>query len=252
MKNKIQVQTGCSGYYNRHWKNIFYPEDLPQNKWFEFYSQQFNTVELNTTFYRFPTAQSLHEWYKKSPEDFTFSVKAPKLITHIKKFNDCQQQVDEFYLACKQGLRDKLGCVLFQLPPSVHYSIEKLQQIISNLNPNFKNVIEFRHVSWWTREVYEELGKSNITFCSVSHPKMPDDIVANTATVYIRLHGVPNMFYSGYSASQLNLIHDNLFKNKKIKEAFVYFNNTAGDDGIFNALQFKFLMMGEQKLLYNP
>ena len=99
MIKEIKFRTGCSGYYNRHWKTIFYPEKLPQQQWFNFYAGQLNTVELNTTFYRFPTAEKLNEWYKKSPAEFLFSVKAPRLITHLKKFNDCQQQVNELF--CK-------------------------------------------------------------------------------------------------------------------------------------------------------
>src|SRR5436190_9997108 len=218
MKKQIQQRTGCSGYYNRHWKNIFYPEKLAQTKWFEFYSEQFNTVELNTTFYRFPTSASLQVWYKKSPQDFLFSVKAPKLITHLKRFNDCQQKVDEFYLACEQGLMNKLACVLFQLPPSIQYNEEKLEQVISSLRPGFKNVVEFRHSSWWTKKVYDELAKHNITFCSVSHPAMPGTIIANTATMYVRLHGVPKMFYSGYTEEQLEQLYRSILKKRKLEE----------------------------------
>ena len=245
MIKEIKFRTGCSGYYNRHWKTIFYPEKLPQQQWFNFYAGQLNTVELNTTFYRFPTAEKLNEWYKKSPAEFLFSVKAPRLITHLKKFNDCQQQVNEFYLACKDGLIEKLGCVLFQLPPSVHYSKEKLEQIISSLQSEFRNVIEFRHESWWRKDVYKTLAESHITFCSVSHPSMPEEIVVNTSTAYVRLHGVPRMFYSGYSENELKAMYDTLMKKKGLKECFVYFNNTAGDEGINNALQFQKLAKSE-------
>jgi uncharacterized protein YecE (DUF72 family) len=239
MKRSVELRTGCSGYYNRHWKKIFYPDDLPQSKWFEYYCSRFSTVELNSTFYKFPTAKILNAWYKKSPDDFVFAVKAPKLITHLKKFNNCQQQVDEFYLACEQGLMEKLGCVLFQLPPSIQYSAEKLEQITESLKPGFKNVIEFRHKSWWTKKVYDRLAKNKITFCSVSHPNLPATIVENTSTVYIRLHGVPKMFYSGYTEADLQKIKTTIAKKIKIKDGFVFFNNTADDEGILNALQFQ-------------
>jgi uncharacterized protein YecE (DUF72 family) len=95
---------GCSGFYNRHWKGIFYPEKLPQKQWLNFYCEHFNTLELNTTFYRFPTKENLKAWRDKSPEDFLFSVKVPQLITHFKKFNGCKKLIADFYLACQQGL----------------------------------------------------------------------------------------------------------------------------------------------------
>ncbi len=240
--NSLKIRTGCSGYYNNHWKEIFYPETLPPDKWFEFYSRQFNSVELNTTFYRFPTVESFHKWYKKSPAGFLFSVKAPKLITHLKRFNDCEQLVSDLYSACEHGLRDKLACILFQLPSGIQYSKEKLQQIITCLKPEFKNVIEFRHKSWWTKKVYDHLAENKITFCSVSHPDLPDTIIANTSTVYLRLHGIPEIFNSGYSDEQLAQLYGSILKKKKMKECYVYFNNTAGNEAILNAQQFQKLL----------
>jgi len=242
MKRSLDIKTGCSGYYNRHWKKIFYPEQLPQSKWLDYYASRFNTLELNSTFYKFPTARSLNSWYKKCPPDFVFAVKAPKLITHFKKFNNCDREIGEFYLACSDGLMEKLGCVLFQLPPQVQYSEEKLEQIIGCLKPGFKNVIEFRHKSWWKKKVYDRLAKDKITFCSVSHPSLPATIIANTATVYVRIHGVPKMFYSDYGWADQQKLKAAILKKPKLKEAFVFFNNTAGEAGILNAMQFQTLI----------
>ncbi len=242
MKKKLILKTGCSGYYNRHWKKIFYPEKLAQSKWFEFYCEQFSTVELNSTFYKFPTTQSLNTWYKKAPAGFVFSVKAPKLITHFKRFNDCEREISEFYLACREGLKEKLACTLFQLPPNIQYSEEKLEQIIGSLDRSFTNVIEFRHPGWWKKKVYDTLAEHKIIFCSVSHPSMPDDIVVNTETAYVRLHGVPKMFYSGYTNEQLEHLYKFIIKKRKVKDGYVYFNNTAADEGVLNALEFQKLV----------
>src|SRR5215210_608209 len=88
---------GCSGFHYKHWKEIFYPKDLPQNKWFDFYLQHFNTVELNVTFYRFPQLSFLQNWYKKSPDEFRFSVKMNKAVTHYKQFNDTERMIADFY-----------------------------------------------------------------------------------------------------------------------------------------------------------
>jgi uncharacterized protein YecE (DUF72 family) len=229
------LRVGCSGFYYKNWKGVFYPEGMPSTKWFGFYSSKFNSLELNSTFYHAPSLKTMNGWYDKSPDEFLFSVKAPKLITHIKKFNECAEMLDDFYMVCKEGLKQKLGCILFQLPPSFRFSNERLQQIIYNLKPGFKNVVEFRHESWWQEPVFKKLGEHKITFCSVNHPSLPASIIVNTSRVYIRLHGNPVMFYSSYSVKQLKEMYKPVIENPKIKEAYFYFNNTAGTAGFLNA-----------------
>ncbi|MFV8271212.1 DUF72 domain-containing protein [Flavobacterium sp. GT2N3] len=226
---------GCSSFYNTKRKNVFYPESLPQNKWFEFYCENFNTYELNATFYKITTLKSLQKWYDRSPENFIFSVKVPKQITHIKKFIDCSPEINNFYSICKQGFHDKLGCILFQLPSSIHYNPELLESIINLLNPNFKNVIEFRHESWWSEKVYNRLSENKIVFCSVSHPLLPTTIIANSAIIYVRLHGSPQMFYSNYGHQDLKILYRNIFKKNNVTEVYMYFNNTASAAGVINA-----------------
>lgn len=232
---KKEVLIGCSSFNNRFWKGIFYPDNLSGSKFFEFYCQYFSTYEFNGSFYSFPTVRILENWYKKTPENFTFSVKAPKEITHIMKFVDCEYLINQFYETCKEGLKDKLGCVLFQFPPSYKFSIEKLYQIIGNLDLSFKNVIEFRHESWWNQEVWDAFLANNITFCSVSHPQLPQTIFKDFPLIYIRLHGIPKMFYSSYFIKELLDIK----QATHLKSAFVYFNNTASEAGILNALDLK-------------
>lgn len=237
MKKNITI--GCSSYNNRYWKGIFYPEDLPSAKWFEYYCQHFDTFEINATFYKFPTLRIMENWYKKAPENFRYAVKAPKLITHTKKFIDCETQLAEFYHACSAGLKEKLGYVLFQFPPGFHYDSEKLKNIIANLNPRFKNVLEFRHESWWITEVWNLLSKNNITFCSVNYPNLPSTIFSSDAVVYVRLHGKPQLFYSPYTTAELTDLAEELNNSKQTQKAVVYFNNTASTAGILNALELK-------------
>jgi uncharacterized protein YecE (DUF72 family) len=230
---KSEVLIGCASFNNRFWKGVFYPENLPASKWFAFYCQHFNTYEFNGSFYKFPTVRIFENWYNKTPEDFIFSVKAPKEITHINKFTDCKELITAFYAICKTGLKEKLGCILFQFPPSYHFTSERLQQIIDNLDLDFKNVIEFRHQSWWNQEVWDAFSTNNITFCSVSHPQLPQTIFKEFSLIYIRLHGIPKMFYSSYSTEELLHIKNEIAS----KPAFVYFNNTASEAGILNALE---------------
>lgn len=150
---------GCSGFLNRHWKGVFYPEQLAQSKWFTFYCEHFNTLKLNVTFYKFPTVKMLENWYNKSSLGFTFIVKTPRIITHYKKLQDCSELIEEFYKVCNVGLKEKLGGLLFQFPPSFHYSEETLELIIKSLHPSFNNIVEFRNSSWWNEVVLKHSKK---------------------------------------------------------------------------------------------
>lgn len=207
------------------------------SKWFDYYNDRFKTLELNVTFYRFPRLSFLQPWYEKSPETFNFSVKAPRAITHYKKFNDSARYLDDFYGTVEEGLKEKLGCVLFQMPAQMAFKEEKLEQIIENLNPSFKNVLEFRNETWWNDYVYRRLAQSNITFCGMSHPGLPDEIVQNTKTLYFRFHGVPALYKSRYNMEALKKISDQIESNEDIREAFIYFNNDIDGSSIANALE---------------
>jgi uncharacterized protein YecE (DUF72 family) len=226
---------GCSGFHYNDWKIKFYPEGLPQKKWFDYYCEHFSTLELNVTFYRFPQLSFLQNWYDKSPLDFRFAVKAPRAITHYKKFNDTADLISSFYETISDGLKEKLGPVLFQTPPGFHYDEEKLERIINSLNSSFVNVFEPRHVSWWQQSVYDELAKHNITFCGMSHPTLPNDVIINTPNIYYRFHGVPNLYRSSYSTEFLQCIVDAVKADKQAKDGWFYFNNDYDAVGVENA-----------------
>lgn len=227
---------GCSGFAYREWKEVFYPADIPQRKWFEYYTQHFNTLELNVTFYRFPTIKSLQGWYNGAPEGFIFSAKMPRSITHYKKFVETERMVQDFYGLLAEGLKEKLGCVLTQLPPQIIYSKEKLQLILQQMDHRFQNVIEFRHASWWRKDVFALLKNQKITFCGVSFPKIEhDEAITNRSPVYYRFHGVPRLFYSEYDEAFLQKIGDQILNTKGIKSAYIYFNNTASTAALKNA-----------------
>lgn len=225
---------GCSGFHYKEWKDFFYPEKLPQSKWFAFYCEHFNTLEINATFYKFPTEKSLAKWRNASPPDFKFSVKAPRLITHYKRFRDCDKLLHDFYSSCSEGLREKLGCVLFQLPPQLTYSAETLDMIIKSVNPSFQNAFEFRNLSWWNQNVYNELSKNNLIFCGASFPKLPDEVIQTSQNLYFRFHGVPVLYKSVYTEDFIEDIYRKI-KNGDASEAWVYFNNTWGEAAIINA-----------------
>lgn len=235
-----KIITGCSSFNESYWKGIFYPETLPRKDWFAFYCRHFNTYEMNGTFYKFPTARVLTNWYHKAPDGFLFSVKMYKGITHFKRLIDCEREISEFYTVCHENLKEKLAYVLFQMPPSFSYSEDRLSIILESLDYSFKNVVEFRNASWWRSEVYEAFTQKSVVFCNVSYPKLPEEIIVTAPTGYIRMHGSPKLFYSGYSDEYLKLLNKEILANNW-QEAFVYFNNTASENGILNALNFKAL-----------
>jgi uncharacterized protein YecE (DUF72 family) len=233
---QIRWHIGCSGFHYKEWRDFFYPQGLAASKWFDYYTTQFNTLELNTSFYRFPTLSALEFWYKKAPEGFSFSAKMPRSITHFKKFEDTERMVNDFYTVLSAGLQEKLDCVLIQLPPQLKYSEEKLEKIITQADDRFKNVIEFRHESWWRNDVKQILAERNITFCGVSFPKIQyDEAEINTGVVYYRFHGVPQLFYSSYAPSFIESVFNQIRNHPVTSEAFIYFNNTASSAAVENA-----------------
>ncbi|GAB2956805.1 DUF72 domain-containing protein [Hymenobacter coalescens] len=228
---------GCSGYHYRHWRGRFYPEKLPVRRWFEFYAQHFGTLELNVTFYRFPQLSFLQNWHQNSPPGFLFAVKAPRLITHYKQFNDVAGLLTDFYATVQDGLQEKLGPVLFQLPPRAAYTPERLQRILDYLDPAFQNVLEFRHPSWWTGAVYEQLQQRGVAFCGQSHPLLPDAVVATAPTLYYRFHGVPHLYQSPYEEDFLGGVKAAADAAPAVRQAFLYFNNDIDASAIYNARQ---------------
>ena len=151
----------------------------------------------------------------------------------------------DFYTACTKGLQEKLGPVLFQFPPRFKYTEERLQRILDNLDPAFINVVEFRHDSWWNEEVYTRLKKRHIIFCSMSHPQLPNNVVATGPNIYYRFHGVPDLYFSLYSDKELKKIAKEIAKVKGIKKAWCYFNNDVNTAALQNA---KFLQDNSSKL----
>ncbi|MEX1241702.1 MAG: DUF72 domain-containing protein [Cyclobacteriaceae bacterium] len=233
----MEWKIGCSGYYYPEWKRIFYPEDLPQKEWLEYYCTQFNTLELNGTYYKFPRVEFLKKWHARSPSGFSFTVKAPRFITRFKKFREAQKMLQDFNETVKASLEEKLGCILFQFPSSFQYEADRLSRIVDVIDRSVKNVLEFRHESWWNPAVYEALTEAGISFCGMSHPKLSEKVIRTTDTIYYRFHGVPHLYTSGYEPRNLELVVQEIFRLRDIRHAYVYFNNTADGHAVTNAKQ---------------
>ena len=232
----MKWRIGCSGFYYKEWKEFFYPAGIPQKRWFEYYCEHFNTIEINSSFYRQPSPKSFANWYETSPADFLFTIKAPRTITHYNKFNGSEELINDFYEVISSGLKEKLGCVLFQMPPSFSYTEERLHLLIKSLKAGFNNVVEARHISWWNETVFNEFSKRKIIFSGISYPSaLPDETIQNTNIVYYRFHGKPVLYKSLYSEREIEKFANSI--GPAIQQVFVYFNNTWGTAAITNARQ---------------
>jgi len=231
------IYLGCSGWFYNHWIGRFYPEDLHKGKWLEFYSRYFNTVEVNSTFYHFPSKRLLLGWYKRTPKDFVFTLKANRGITHETPFAD-PKLIKSFYIL-SDVLKEKLGCILFQFPPSKRFDPKLLKSFLDKLSKEKKNVIEFRHKSWYTQQAYEILKDRGIGYCIVSAPRLPTHLQVTSENVYIRWHGKKNWYADEYTYEELKEwaeVIEGLGNNKDI---YGYFNNDYNCFAVKNCMELK-------------
>ncbi len=214
----------------------FYPEKLAKTKWLEFYASHFATVELNNSFYRLPSEAAFAVWRDSTPPNFTFAVKVSRFITHIKRLRDTGDAVDKFITRAKI-LGDKLGPLLYQLPPNMHRNDERLQSFLSTLPRGLRHVVEFRHQSWLEEEVFQVLHKYNTGFCVFDMPSMTCPLVATADFAYIRFHGSSGLYSSCYSDEELAAWARRLANlARNLKAVYIYFNNDAEAFAVKNAL----------------
>jgi uncharacterized protein YecE (DUF72 family) len=225
---------GCSGWFYWHWKGVFYPEALAGSKWFAHYAARFRTVELNAPFYSWPTVATVRTWLRQAgKKKFIYTVKACELITHTKRFRGTKQLVRDFgFIADLLGPR--MGCFLFQLPPSYRYTPARLKAIVGQLDPRRRNVVEFRHASWWNARVYAAFRKSGIIFCSCSGPRLPDELVTTAEDVYIRFHGTARWYRHDYSTEELEVWVRRIRQSGAVR-VWAYFNNDRDGNAVRNA-----------------
>jgi len=238
MKNE-SLYIGCSGFYNNDWKGSLYPEDAKSKDFLSLYSQVYNSVEINSTFYRKPTAKTLLKWVDETPEDFKFFIKIPKTISHEKRLKDCKEEILEFCNLIQSNLKEKLSGFLYQFPPSFKNTQENIDLILNNIDFSFLNVIEFRHESWWRNEIFKILRENNTVFSGVTFPgNLSEDVIVNHPEIlYYRLHGKPLLYKSEYSEEFLNDLANKIKANNR--KTFIFFNNTWGNAAIKNSLYLK-------------
>lgn len=237
---------GCSGWFYWHWRGIFYPADMPTGKWFDHYSRQFRSVELNAPFYSWPTVAAVKTWVRQTgSEDFVYTVKVCELITHVKRFVRTKTLVRDFgYIA--QLLGERMGCFLFQMPPSFHYTPARLKSIVEQLDPSHRNVVEFRHRSWWNARVYEAFTGAGIIFCSCSGPRLPDVVIKTAPEIYLRFHGAKQWYRHDYTTSELKVWASRI-RESDAERAWIYFNNDREGNAIRNARELLKLLRSTSK-----
>jgi len=235
-----QVHIGCSGWYYWHWKGVVYPADLPTNRWLAHYQRVFDTVELNAPFYHWPRAATVQNWARQAAPGFRYSLKVNQRITHLKRFRGTRKLIRAF---CELAglLGGHMGCFLFQLPPSYHYTPARLRAIVSQLAPRHRCAVEFRHPGWWCAEVWTAFRQAGLIFCSVSAPRLPPDVVQTADTIYVRFHGATRWYRHDYSEAELAAWAEKL-QATRAGEIWAYFNNDFEGCAFRNAQTLKRLL----------
>src|SRR3954471_1533546 len=164
-----RVRIACSGWNYRHWRERFYPKGLPQSRWFAFYAEQFDTVEINNSFYRLPKAETFDAWRAQAPPGFRYAVKANRFLTQAKKLKDCAEPLERF-LTPTRRLGETLGPILYQLPPRFRVNPERLRDFIALLPRDLAHVFEFRDKSWLSEEILALLDEAGVSFCAHDMP----------------------------------------------------------------------------------
>ncbi len=237
--SKIKFHIGCSGFYNADWKGSLYPVDSKNKDFLKLYSETYNTVEINSTFYRKPTAKTLQKWMDETPDDFKFFIKIPKTISHSGYSENKKDEFSNFCNYINENIEDKLAGFLIHFPSSFHCNENNIEWLTETLSDDFLIAVEFRHDSWWTDDIFTIFKQHQWMFCGGSFSgKIPEDvIVTNSKIGYYRLHGRPTLYKSSYSEAFLNHLAKEI---KASNQAFyIYFNNTWGTSAIENSLYLK-------------
>ncbi len=235
-KAKARVKIGTSGWHYLHWKGPYYPKKLPAKKILETYSQEFETVEINNTFYKLPEITTLKNWKSTVPKNFLFSIKASRYITHVKKLKDPKNSLKKFFQRI-QTLKPKIGVILFQFPPKWSLNLERFEDFLKVLPKRYRYAFEFRDESWLCEEIYALLEKRHHALClyEIGGKKTPKRVTADF--VYIRLHGPKGAYQGNYSGQTLES-WAKTFRSYKRKglDVFCYFDNDEKGYAPLNAL----------------
>lgn len=207
---------------------MFYPEDISNQDWLKYYSEHFSTVEVNASFYHLMPAKTFSKWRETTPDNFIFSVKTSRYLTHIKKLNEPKEPWQKFINNAK-NLKEKLGPILVQLPPNLKSNPERLEKFLKIAGKKYKIAVEVRNETWYNTDIYAILKKHNAAMVLADNRGEPlfsgREIPLTADFVYIRMHGPTGLYGSKYTDKQLGALAEKIADWRKGRNVYVYFNN---------------------------
>jgi uncharacterized protein YecE (DUF72 family) len=222
----MTIRVGTSGWSYDHWRGGFYPDRLAKNRWFEFYAEHFNTVEVNATFYRRFKDTTYHNWRDRAPNDFRYVLKVPRLISHRHRLHDTTELIADFTRSARL-LENRLGLLLLQLPPNLPYQPQLLDTALHDFESPSLVAVEFRDEHWLTEEIFTLLRQRGVNYCNPDHPQHALTDIITGGTGYLRLHGRRSWYADNYSQEELHSVAETARKMEQqgVKEVFIFFNN---------------------------
>jgi uncharacterized protein YecE (DUF72 family) len=220
-------RVGCSGWQYRHWRGTFYPPEVPASRWLEHYAGQFDTVEINNTFYRLPESATFAEWARRVPRGFVFAIKASRYLTHLKKLKDPVDPLRRLFTRARR-LGTAFGPILYQLPPRWPPNLDRLRTFLDALPRGHRHAFEFRDPSWYSDEVLATLAEHGVALCLHDMKGSASGRPAVGPFVYVRFHGTSK--YGGrYSDAALDDWAEWLAQRMRDGvPVYAYFNNDTG------------------------
>lgn len=237
--NRARVRIGTSGWHYKHWCGPFYENRTAPSQMLQVYLRYFDTVEINNSFYKLPSAETFRLWRQSAPPGFRFAVKASRFITHMKKLKDPQNALDNILKRAAE-LKDKLGPILFQLPPKWMVNAERLEEFLAALPQRHQYAFEFRERSWHKDAIYDILRRHNAAFCMYELNGFHSPAPITADFTYIRLHGPGGPYQGSYSQETLREWARKIERwGERLKDIYVYFDNDQAAFAAGNALQLK-------------
>jgi len=238
-------RVGTSGWTYKDWPGVFYPEGVAGPERLAYYVEQFDTVEINASFYNLPYAGVLKGWTKRIPDGYHVSAKGSQYITHYHRLVDPEEPLGRFFDRMSQ--LPSMKVCLWQLPPSMWKDdIADLAHFLGQLPPRYRHAVEFRHESWWSEDVVKLLAEHNAAFVGVSHPKLPGEIPVTADFLYLRFHGTGRTLYNyDYSDDELSAWAGRVRDAAGSRDVYAYFNNSVKARSAENARRFRELLGGQ-------
>lgn len=247
-EEKADIRIGTSGWHYKHWRGPFYPPDWPATRMLEFYCKSgFDTVEINNSFYRLPSPAAVRAWREATPPGFCFAVKGSRYLTHMKKLKDPDRGLKVF-LPLVETLGEKLGPILFQLPPRWRCHAERLGAFLEALPRTHRYSVELRDPSWHCEEVYRLLRAYNVAFCIYHLSGFQSPLAVTADFTYVRLHGPGEAYQGNYAKALLKVWAERIRRwQRDLTAIYVYFDNDQEAFAVKNARELKAIVMNEER-----